>query len=238
MFEIVTDSGSNLTPEAAKSRRIHVLPMHLEADGTAQVNPEICKNTLQSLSDRTDVLYICLSGKIGENYRAAQTAAEMVKTKNRIFVVDSKSASCGEGMLVRFAAELRDRNTDIESVCGKIRKASVQICHLFLAGETEEVTESVILTVDESGKILPCRKAADRKTALRHIAEMVQRTVLPSVRKICIAHAENPEEAAMLAGLLGMAVEMEELDPLFIHYTGPRTVAVFYPGTMRSNPLI
>lgn len=248
MFEIVTDSGSNISAQEALKMGIFVLPMQVEADSTSLVNPELCRKTLERLSGQADVLYICLSGAISGTYRTTRMVAGMVRTPHRIFAVDSKSASMGEGLLVRYAVKLRDKGETAEKAAELLERERDKICHLFLVGNTEnarrsgrflpDTTNAVILTMDESGKIFPCHRSRDRKTALRYIAKMYRRTVLPTNPELCIAHAENPEEAAFLAGEIGGNVQIEPLDPLFVHHTGVGTVSIFYRGTLRKNPLL
>ena len=57
----------------------------------------------------------------------------------------------------------------------------------------------IALTMDESGKIFPCHRSRDRKTALRYIAKMYRRTVLPTNPELCIAHAGSSSAGSSTA---------------------------------------
>ena len=248
MFSIVTDTGANLTAAQAQALHVTVLPMQTDADSTSQVNPFLAEETLRVLAEKEDVLYIGLSGALSGNYRQMQAAAQRIRVLHTVQTVDSVSASCGEGMLVRMAARLRDNGRTASETRSVIEHSAPQVCHLFLVGDAARTVRSgrfdggtdpsVVMMMDIAGKLVPCKKTADRKAALRYIAQMYHRTALPTVRKICIAHADAAAEAAFLAGEIGLDTEVETLDPLFVCHTGEGTVGLFYPGSLRTAPPI
>lgn len=246
MFSIVTDTGANLTQEQVRALNVTVLPMQTDAESTSQIDPLLGEETLRTLAEKEDVLYIGLSGALSGNCRQMQAAAKRIRSSHAVETLDSVSASCGEGMLVRMAARLRDSGRPMAQVRDTLANAAPEICHLFVVGDAERTVRSgrfgggtdpsVVMTMDLTGRLVPCRKTADRKAALRYIARMYRRTASPTVKKICIAHADALEDAAFLAGQIGTDTELETLDPLFIHHTGTGTVGLFYPGELRVNP--
>lgn len=246
MFQIVTDTGANLSDAMAGRLGVTVLPMAADAQSTSQVNPFLAGEKLRTLAEKGDVLCLCLSSALSGTFRSVQMAASGITGGHHIEVIDTHCACCGEGMLVQMAVRERDKGTDFNRVADMVRQTAPKICHLFLAGEPENAARSgrfedgisaaTVLTLDMSGKIVPCRRSADRKTALRAIAQMYRRTVNPSIKKICIAHGDCPEDAAYLAGQIGMHTYMTQLNDLFLCHTGQQTVSLFYVGTLRTNP--
>ncbi|MDD6062309.1 MAG: DegV family protein [Oscillospiraceae bacterium] len=246
MFSIVTDTGANLTAEEVRQWDVTVLPMQTDGESTAQVNPFLCEATLRELAQKGDVLCVCLSGALSGTCRAVQMAASNIESPHTVRVLDSQSAACGQGMLVHLAVLARERGADLEKAAQLVQDKAPQVCHLFLAGEEkntarsgrfgEAVAPSTVLMLDSAGKILPCRKSADRKTALRYIAQMYRRTVLQIGKGVCIAHADCPQEAAYLAGQIGENVRITRLNEVFTCHTGKGAVALFYPGTLRTHP--
>lgn len=234
MFRICTDSAAGFTKTAEASLDISVLPMAENEAGKLKPDEIILREKLQTLSEDCDLLVVCHSGEMSDSFRTICAVAETVSTENAIYVVNSYSTSYGQGMLVRYAAELREEGFSAERTAEQIEKVSRKVCHLFLSGEGE----AVISTLDIRGKLIACRKAADRKTALRHMGEMYRRTAEKSVKKVCITHAENPEEAAFLAGQVGGQLQMEKMNEISARKMGKGALALFYLGTLREAPLI
>lgn len=248
MFSIVTDTGANLTREQIERWNVYVLPMDTDGETTAQVNPFVCEKTLRELAQKGDVLCVCLSGALSGTVRSVQMAASALGSAHTVRVLDSKCAADGEGMLVHLAVQARQSGRSFDETVRLLEKVCARVCHLFVAGDAqttarsgrfgETVDEAVVLMLDEAGKIVPYRRAANRKAALRAIAQTVHRTALQTGNGVLIAHANNAEDAAYLAGQIGERAEIHALNRLFTAHTGNGTVAVFYPGTLRTNPLI
>jgi DegV family protein with EDD domain len=72
------------------------------------------------LTEGKDILYIGFSSGLSSTYNASETAANELKEKypdRKIYTVDSKSASLGQGLLVYLAAKQRQLGKSIEEVC-------------------------------------------------------------------------------------------------------------------------
>ena len=140
---IVTDSGSDLSPELADELGIAVVPLSIrfgndEYTDRVQLTPEqfyaeMDKNdTLPEtaapapgaflevfnglLADgATDIVCINLSFALSATFQAAQTAADQLPDAS-ITIVDSKSATVGQGTIVRKAAEAAREGADRDAV--------------------------------------------------------------------------------------------------------------------------
>ena len=69
------------------------------------------------LSAGQDILYVCMSSGISGSCDSARIAAEDLKEhfpQRRVMIVDTLSASLGEGLVVLRAAELRDKGVSLE----------------------------------------------------------------------------------------------------------------------------
>ena len=70
-----------------------------------------------------DVMCLCMSSKLSKSYSSALSAKKILShtyPNNKIIVVDSLSASAGQGMLVLDAATLRDDSSEIEAAFKKL----------------------------------------------------------------------------------------------------------------------
>lgn len=245
LFSIVTDTGANLTREQIERWNVSVLPMDTDGETTAQVNPFVCEKFLREPAQKGDVLCVCLSGALSGTVRSVQMAASALGSAHTVHVLDSKCAADGEGMLVHLAVQARQSGRSFDETVKLAEKAAMRVCHLFVAGDAqttarsgrfgETVDEATVLTIDQAGKVVPYRRAANRKAALQTIAQTVHRTALQTGNGVLIAHANNAEDAAYLAGQIGERAEIHALNRLFTAHTGDGTVAVFYPGTLRTN---
>lgn len=129
--QIITDSGSDIL--GMVSRGITVLPLRVTFGGedfldgftlshtqfyeklvecdeipkTSQVTPYTFENAFRAVEAAGDTaVVITLSKKLSGTYQSAMMAAAAFE--GRIFVVDSENVSVGEGILVQYAARLRD----------------------------------------------------------------------------------------------------------------------------------
>ena len=82
------------------------------------------------------VLCICGSSKLSGGFQAAVLAAESCHAPDRIRVVDSLSASCGEVLLIRRALERRQQGGSLEEVASAVADAS---CHLHVVGLADDL---------------------------------------------------------------------------------------------------
>lgn len=131
MIQILIDSASDITPEEATQKGIHVIPMEvrfgeeLYLDGvnlshrsffekliesnelpkTSQINEYRWQEVLTKLTANGDqVIVITISSKLSGTYHSAQVAAK--KFANQVFVVDSLTAAIGERILCDYALQL------------------------------------------------------------------------------------------------------------------------------------
>ena len=132
LFQIVTDSCCDFTAEEYARLNLSVVPLSVEFRGetsddrnddslktmyaalrageaakTAAVNPERWREAMEPwLKQGRDVLVLAFSSGLSTTYQSARIAGEELEElypDRRIRVVDTLSASLGEGLLVWYA---------------------------------------------------------------------------------------------------------------------------------------
>lgn len=111
----------------AQKRNITKLPK------TSQASPKEFLKVYQKQLERFEkVLCITLSSKISGGYNSAIQAREMLpeKQKNKVYVLDSYQATCGQALLVLKAIELIQSQMEIDEVVKELKKEIPKI-HLY-----------------------------------------------------------------------------------------------------------
>lgn len=102
---------------------------------TSQVNPEQAKTAMCAcLETGQDVLYIAFSSGLSGTYNSGRIAAEEIAEEGlfperKVVVVDSLSASLGEGLLVHKAVMLKEAGKSLEEVADWVERNKLHICH-------------------------------------------------------------------------------------------------------------
>jgi DegV family protein with EDD domain len=162
---IVTDSASDLPPEAARAAGIIVVPLvvsfgadsfrpgvNLTTDEfwarmtapdapfptTAAAAPGDFLNAFRQAFDAgaDAVVCVCVSGDLSGTLKAAQVARDQMADRE-IHVIDSRSASMGHGMLSQMAAELAATGVSAAEIA-KVLEHRKQDLRIFLALDTLE----------------------------------------------------------------------------------------------------
>jgi DegV family protein with EDD domain len=155
MVKIVTDSGSDITPELARELDIAVVPLYLAfgektyRDGvdisadefyarlvnehvhptTSAPSPGDFASVYRELAaDNDEIISIHISKKLSATYDAALGGKEQLAgTKCRIEVVDSQSVTTGLGLIVIAAAQAAARGSSLKQVLEVVQKATRQV---------------------------------------------------------------------------------------------------------------
>jgi len=95
---------------------------------TSQAAPKSYLEAFQKQLQKFDkVLCITITSKLSGCYNSAVQARSMVPTPEQIFILDSLTASSGQGLLVLRAIELIQEQRDIAEVLDELRKTIPQI---------------------------------------------------------------------------------------------------------------
>jgi len=227
---------------------------------TSTFNMSACEKVFESiLSKGKDVLYLGFSSALSGTYNTASIIAEKLKEKypnNKIYSIDTLSASMGQGLLVYYAAQQRQKGKSIEEVKDWVLNNRLKLCHWFTVddlfflkrgGRISSTTAIVgtllsikpILHVDDEGKLIPVGKVRGRKKSLNELViEMEKNCIEPEEQTIFISHGDCIEDAEYVKDLIMKKLNVKEIlisyvEPVIGAHSGPGTVALFYIGTNR-----
>ncbi len=284
-YQIITDSGCDLPLQMRQQLDIEMVSLTLlfrgqekqdsvgddirqlyaalrdgEAASTAAVNPDGWRSAMEpALEAGKDVLVLAFSSGLSTTYQSAVIAAGELEEKypqRRIRVVDTRSASLGQGLLVWYACQKRDEGMTLEELANWTEKNKFNLCHWFTVddlmylkrgGRVSAATALVgtmlgikpVLHMDDAGHLINVSKVRGRKAAIEALAEKLGQLGLPGQnKKVFICHGDCLEDAQRLEAILKEKYGVEEA---FIGYTGavigshsgPGTLALFFLGENR-----
>ncbi len=203
-----------------------------------------------------DILMICMSSGISGAYHCAEMAKIELKAKypdRKIKLVDTLSASLGEGVFVIKAVEMRDEGKGLSEIFKTLQKEKKRMYQVFTVDDlmylkkTGRVKGSVaivgnmlhvkpLLKGNENGEIVNFAKTIGRKRAIEGLAQKYNQLVLePEKQVVGIAHADCEEDAKLLEELLNKKKPPKEIltvmyEPVTGSHVGPGTLALFFLG--------
>ena len=159
-YQIITDSGSDLSVELLQELDVKSVSLHLlfrgqtlddkvtddivelyqalrqgEEAKTAAVNPEGWANIMEPvLKEGKDVLALTFSGGLSTTYQSAVIAANDLMEQypdRKIRVVDTRCASLGQGLFVHHVCKMRDSGMDLEKLTAWAEDHKLNLCHWF-----------------------------------------------------------------------------------------------------------
>ena len=215
----------------------------------------------RALDAGKDILCICFSGALSTTYQSACIAAEDLKSEYpdaKIIVIDSLSASRGQGMLLyRTLQERRRSSPDIETLAAYVRSILQTQCHWFIVDDLNHLKRGgrvsataafvgtmlgikPVMHTDSEGRLIPMSKARGTKAALKALVDKVEELgVEPDKNQpLFICHANCPDSAAYVKELLeerfGVTdVRADFIGPVIGAHTGCGTLGLFFVGTQR-----
>jgi DegV family protein with EDD domain len=150
MVRILADSACDLTQEEARALQVQLVPLHVtlengevlrdgvDTDGpsffehlaacrklpvTSQPSPDLFAEAFDQAQQAGDeVVAVLLSCELSGTFQSASIGAGM-SGYEKVHLIDSGSASIGEGLLVRFACALRDKGLGAEEIAAAVNLA-------------------------------------------------------------------------------------------------------------------
>ena len=233
-----------------------------ENSTTAAANVGQFDETMRRALDAgKDILCICFSGALSTTYQSACIAAEDLKSEYpdaKILVIDSLSASRGQGMLLyRTVQERRRSSPDIETLAAYVRSILQTQCHWFIVDDLNHLKRGgrvsataafvgtmlgikPVMHTDSEGRLIPMSKARGTKAALKALVDKVEELgVEPDKNQpLFICHANCPDSVAYVKELLeerfGVTdVRADFIGPVIGAHTGCGTLGLFFVGIER-----
>ncbi len=209
-----------------------------------------------------DLLHICFSSGLSSTYQNIVNAIDELKAEfpeRKIYMLDSRCASSGEGLLAYYALKARENGMSIEDNYNETLKRRDKLCHYFtpddlfhlmrggrvsktaaIAGSLLQIKPMLYVNID--GKLSTIDKIKGRKKALLSlISHMQDKMIAEENDVIIIVHADCPDEVEFLKEKViektGITTIISNyIGPVIGSHTGPGTMALVFVGKDKIEP--
>jgi len=284
-YKIITDSCCDLSEQMCQELGLSVVPMCVTVSGktvnrfteqelkniytafrakeetsTAAANPQDWENAIAPVLEQgEDALVLAFSSGLSTTYQSAVIAAQELMDRypgRTVKVVDTLSASMGQGLFVYYACKKRDEGLSLEALAAWCEGKKQNVCQWFTVddlfflkrgGRVSAATAVAgtmlqikpVLHVDKEGHLIAMSKVRGRKASLQALAKKMAETQIPGENDVVfVSHGDCLEDAQALAEMLKTQCGVKEV---VIHYiggvigshSGPGTVALFFIGNER-----
>ncbi len=231
---------------------------------TSQINEFAYEEFFEDLVQRGDVLHIAFGSGMSNSVANAQKAAQLVRERHperKLLVIDSLCSSSGYGMLVDYAADLRDGGASMEEVAQWVTENRNRVHHQFFSTDLKyfrrggrvsgpAATIGAILNIcpimrlNDEGRIIAYDKVRGRKAAIRTTVErMVQHAEGGTdysgkcfiCHSNCLSDAEQTRQTILERFPRLPEVRIFDIGTIVASHSGPGTVAVFFLGDEREG---
>ena len=227
---------------------------------TAAVNVEQYLQAMEpQLQAGRDVLVLAFSSGLSATCHSAQIAAQELSEQypeRKVYVVDSLCASLGQGLLVWYAARMKNEGRGIGAVRDWLEENKLHLCHWFTVddlhflkrgGRISSATAVLgtmlsikpVMHVDDEGHLTKVGTARGRNASLKALVDHMAETAIdPAGQTVFISHGDCIEDAQYVADLIKDRFGYESflinhVGPTIGAHTGPGVVALFYMGDYR-----
>ena len=217
------------------------------------------------LKDGKDILHVTLSTGISGAYNSATVAAEQMRAKypeRKLYVVDSRGASSGYGLIMETLADLRDGGMTVDELNGWLLGHRLNMHHWFFStdltfyikgGRVSKGSGFIgnmlgicpLLNMDNMGRLIPREKVLGKKRVIKRTVEKMcefAENGRDYTGKVFICQSECLHDAERVAELvrekfpkLGAAPEIFPIGATIGSHTGPGTVSLFFWGAKRED---
>lgn len=229
---------------------------------TSQINPEVARTEfMEFVKKDLDILHISFSSGLSGSYGSCSMAAEVIMEEypdRKIVVLDSLSASMGEGLLVYKAVQLKKQGKSLEEVSDWVEKNKLYIghnftvddlFHLYRGGRVSRTTAILgtmvnikpIMIVDNEGHLIPTGKVRGRKKSLGILVDKMEKNMGSHKNQndmIMISHGDCIEDAEYVQKLIEERLGFKNfminrVGPTIGAHSGPGTLALFFMADIR-----
>lgn len=285
MYKIITDSCCDLPSHMYDELGVKVVPLSVLYQGethntyteawlkdmfdglrngenatTSAANPQNWQDAIEPvLQAGEDALVLTFSSGLSTTYQSAVIAAGELSEQypdRKIQVVDTLSASLGQGLLLWYACQKRDEGLSLEDLAAWCEEAKYRLCHWFTVddlmylkrgGRVSAATALVgtmlqikpVLHVDQEGHLVNVAKARGRKASIEALATKMGQLGTPGANDTAfICHGDCQEDAETLAAIIKEKYGVKNVLIYYVgavigSHSGPGTLALFYPATQR-----
>lgn len=281
-FILSTESTCDLRPEYCEQQGVRVIKMEYFVNGepfggdtdkdmtdkefynkmregaktsTSMINEARAEEFFRTLmKEDKDILHVAFASVCSGTYACMKSVADRLNKEydHKIYVVDSKAESTGEGLIVDLAIAERDGGKEAEEVVSILQDKLTRVNLLFTvdnlkylaAGGRVSKASAIIgniakikplLYVDDTGKLTVGSKTLGRKNSLTKLANMSAEKFNGECDRIYVSHADCEEDADFVIQKIKNRVPSAEIIKEKIGYvigshSGPGTLAIFFMG--------
>ena len=227
---------------------------------TAAVNADAFAQMFEeALKDGKDVLYLGFSSGLSTTYNSARLASLELQEKYpeaKIIVIDTLSASAGEGLMVYLTLQEKRNGATIEQAadfarglvgCMGIWFTVDDLVYLKRGGRVSPTAAFVgnllgikpVLYMDNEGHLIPVSKIRGRRNAIIAMADKyTEKAIDKENGTVFISHSACLADAQLLADILkerhGVQVAIiADVGPVIGAHAGPGTLALFFVADAR-----
>ncbi|KKI93591.1 hypothetical protein WQ54_02990 [Bacillus sp. SA1-12] len=272
---IIADSACDLPINYFEEHSISFLPLSVEMNGkqladqkeikpkqlydamregmvvkTSQASPLLIKELFTSLANKgISSLYVAFSSELSGTYQTAMMMRNEVLEEYpdfKLSIVDSKCASLGHGLAVKYAKELSEKGKSLSEIEEAVTSYCSKIEHIFTVDDLEYLARGGriskasafvggLLNIKpllhvENGKLVPLEKIRGRKKVFKRMIEIMrERGVNLQNQTIAISHGDDEKTANEMKALIEEAFSPKEI---YINYVGAVVGAHAGPGTL------
>ena len=223
---------------------------------TSQIPPQRYLDVLTPMLEAgEDVLFVSMSSGISGSYASGQIAARQLREEfpaRKLLLVDTYSASLGEGLLVMRAVDCRREGMSIDDTYTLLRSLRHRMAQIFTVDDLRylrrtgrlsnlEAAVGTVLQIkpllkgDPQGKIVCFAKLRGRQRAIEAIAKRYEELVRDAqTQTVGIAHADCAPGAQIRASLLRRSscppkqILLVDYEPVTGSHVGPGALALFF----------
>ncbi len=281
-YYIFTDSTANL-PKQFFEEAFDVIPMEYVMDGklyrssnaltphefyekmrggsmptTSLINTQTAVDYFTPVLEKgKDIFFVCFSSALSGSYKSILEAKEELSETfpdRKIYVLDSKCASGGEGLLVFYCLRKRREGASFDDLIAYAEDLKNHVHHDFTVdnlmhlyrGGRVSITSAIVgtamkvkplLIVDTEGRLIPISKVMGRKTSIKALVDKMEEKSkgYDNSPLVYIEHCDCEEDAKILADKVRERfgyenIVIEPVGPIIGTHLGPDAITLFYLG--------
>ncbi|WP_165252274.1 DegV family protein [Adlercreutzia sp. ZJ304] len=251
-----TQYQSYLKGEKTDLKQFYTMMREGKIITTSLPNLTDAEETMRQVLDAgQDILYIGFSSGLSGTYEAVDLLSRALAPDypdRKIYTVDTLAASCGEGLLVWYAVQLRRQGKSIDEVRDWLEENKLHLAHwftvddlmfLFRGGRVSRTSAwagtllniKPVMHMDNEGHLIPLEKVRGRRKSLNALVDHMEQTANHPIedQKVFITHGDCIEDAEYVANLVrerfGVTdITINYVDPVIGAHSGPGTLALFF----------
>lgn len=270
MIRVLVDSSSDYTQEEIKNRNLYFVGLQIQIEGknyldgididketfyekmmstkeffkTSQPSPQVFVDIFEEVKEKGETLVcILLSSKLSGTYQSACLAKDMVGY-DKIYIIDSLSATCGIRLLTEVALNWIQENKDVNAIVSELENLKHKI-HIYAGVDTLEylakggriskaaATIGTLASIKpvisvQNGEVVVAGKARGINKATSLIQDKVSNDLVDTLYPIYTIYSYGFENTEKLESKLDFEYERVRLGSTIGVHIGPNAFGVCF----------